>query len=100
MKDIPPNYTDDCFEDPDLRKFELFLDAATDHNDLSFISKGTSSSEGKFLASDGVPLFHSHSTDVGRNHYHTNSIWTVCCIISALTGLVPSRVRYHKEMKP
>lgn len=54
VKDIPPDASGVFFEDPDLMKFEMFLNAAAKRHDLSFISRGLSTCDGKFLASKGA----------------------------------------------
>ncbi len=54
VKDVLPEASGVAFEDPDLMKFELFLNAAAKRNDLSFISRGLSTCDGKLLASKGV----------------------------------------------
>ena len=56
VKDVLPDSSGVCFEDPDLMKFELFLNAASKRNDLSFISRGLSSYDGKLLTSKGLVL--------------------------------------------
>lgn len=61
MKDVLPDATGVGYEDTDLMKFELFLNGATKRNDLSFISRGTSTSDGKLLASNGAPHILSNS---------------------------------------
>ena len=53
IKDVPPDHRGVYEEDPDLMRFELFLNAASKRNDLSFISRGTSTSSGKMVASKG-----------------------------------------------
>ena len=59
VKDVPPEASGVCWEDPDLMKFELFLNAAAKRNDLSFISRGLSTCDGKLLASKGLPFLAS-----------------------------------------
>ena len=54
VKDVTPDASGVCFEDPDLMKFELFLNAAAKRKDLSFVSMGLSTCDGKLLASKGV----------------------------------------------
>ncbi|KAL2049114.1 hypothetical protein ABVK25_010626 [Lepraria finkii] len=58
IKDVPPDHRGVYEEDPDLMRFELFLNAASKRNDLSFISRGTSTSSGKMVASKDRVLYH------------------------------------------
>ncbi|KAL9138175.1 MAG: hypothetical protein Q9175_000599 [Cornicularia normoerica] len=57
VKDVLPEASGVCYEDPDLMKFEWFLNAAAKRNDLSFISMGLSTCDGKLLASKDRLLY-------------------------------------------
>ena len=54
VKDISRSASGVSYEDPCVTRFERFLNAAARRHDLSFISRGLSTCDGKLLASKGL----------------------------------------------
>lgn len=53
VKDVRRSASGVSYEDPNVIRFERFLNAAARRHDLSFISRGLSTCDGKLLASKG-----------------------------------------------
>ena len=82
--------------------FELFLNAAAKRNDLSFISRGTSTSDGRVLASKGsmhlakVPKNMLLTPLVDRLLYHFGFDWLVVTPDLPSNSQPLMKIRYRK----
>ena len=87
VKDIESHESLEFYEDSNLRNFECFLNAAERRVDLSFVSQGTSTSDGRFLVSRGMS---------GVVSYIVSSSGSRCNTLTrAFSNLAGNRLLFH-----